>query len=144
MRWSRDLLGGPWPGVYIVAVIIQQAAWRGGAVVGGRGLTIKWRSRVRSPAGARLRATTLGKLFTPICLDADALRYHNGVDKPGTSTSHNSTGARVVSRRECQLILSTHTHTHTQYSVRYAVCDAGKPCYSVTHAEKKETTFSCE
>ena len=29
---------------------------------------------VRSPA--RLRTTTLGKLFTPMCLDADSLRYY--------------------------------------------------------------------
>ena len=28
------------------------------------------RSRVRSPAWTRLRTTTLGKLFTPVCLDA--------------------------------------------------------------------------
>ena len=34
------------------------------------------RSRVRSPARARLRTTTLGKLFTPTCLDADSLRYY--------------------------------------------------------------------
>jgi len=37
------------------------------------GLAIK-RSRVRLPARARLRTTTLGKLFTPSCLDADTLR----------------------------------------------------------------------
>jgi len=34
------------------------------------------RSRVRSPARARLRTTTLGKLFIPTCLDADSLRYY--------------------------------------------------------------------
>jgi len=82
----------------------------------GRGLTIKWRSRVRSPAGARLRATTLGKLFTPISLDADALRYfaeslmdrsaiftvtHDGnlsFGESNVSTRHEATRARSYSR----------------------------------------------
>jgi len=51
------------------------------------GSAIKWRSRpFRSPAGARLR--TLGKLFTPISLDADALRYfaESPVDRPAIFT----------------------------------------------------------
>jgi len=39
----------------------------------GVGLAIE-RSRVRLPARARLRTTTLGKLFTPSCLDADTRR----------------------------------------------------------------------
>jgi len=41
--------------------------------VGGVGLVIK-RSRVRSPARARLLTTTLGKLFTPNYLDAGTPR----------------------------------------------------------------------
>ena len=35
---------------------------------------------------ARLRTTTLGKLFTPMYLDADILRYYYRVVQPGTST----------------------------------------------------------
>ena len=79
------------------------------------GSAIKWRSRpFRSPAGARLR--TLGKLFTPISLDADALRYfaESLVDRPAIftvthdgnlsfgesniSTRHEATRARSFSR----------------------------------------------
>jgi len=38
-------------------------------------LTIN-RSRVPSSAWTRLRTTTLGKLFTSMCLGADGVRYH--------------------------------------------------------------------
>ena len=41
--------------------------------------------RVRSPP-RRYQATTLGKLFTPTCLDADSLRYYMVSLKPGTFT----------------------------------------------------------
>ena len=34
----------------------------------------------------RYQATTLGKLFTPTCLDADSLRYYMVSLKPGTFT----------------------------------------------------------
>jgi len=47
---------------------------RGREDTAGVGLTIKT-SRVRSLARARLRTKTLGKLFTPTCLDADSLRH---------------------------------------------------------------------
>jgi len=67
-------LGGPWesapagPGASVVVAQRQ-----------GVGLAIK-RSRVRSPARARLRTTTLGKLFTPMCLDANCLRCYYGLE----------------------------------------------------------------
>jgi len=48
---------------------------RGREDTAGVGLTIKT-SRVRSLARARLRTKTLGKLFTPTCLDADSLRHY--------------------------------------------------------------------
>jgi len=54
---------------------------------------------VSSIAGqARLPTTTLGKLFTPICLDADSPR---GVVKPGTGTCTGRTRVMVDEAR-CQ------------------------------------------
>jgi len=63
--------------------------WQRGVVaqLWGVGLAIR-RSRVRSPATARLR-NTLGKSFTPNCLDADTVRQ-NTVFKLGTFTLFGS------------------------------------------------------
>jgi len=44
------------------------------------------RGRGFDPRPRRYQATTLGKLFTPTCLDTDSLRYYMVSLKPGTFT----------------------------------------------------------
>jgi len=73
--------------IVVVVVVVVVKTWRRNDLVRlsavmlsvvcqvvASGLTIKW-SPVRSPA-RRGSATTLGKSFTPICLDADSRRYY--------------------------------------------------------------------
>ena len=52
-----------------------------------RGATSAERRRyIKATTTERYQATTLGKLFTPTCLDADSLRYYMVSLKPGTFT----------------------------------------------------------
>ena len=58
--------------------------WLGGRVV--RASDSRSRGRGFDPRPRRYQATTLGKLFTPTCLNADSLRYYMVSLKPGTFT----------------------------------------------------------
>jgi len=61
---------------------------RGGVVAQWWKSHLRWRGRDFKPRSGRGCVTTLGNLFTPMCLHADSLRYYTGVVKlQGTFTS---------------------------------------------------------
>jgi len=72
-----------------------KTGWLGGVVV--RASDSRSSGRGFDPWPRRCQATTLGKLFTPTCLDADSLRYYMASLKPGTFTFTFSTTTWLTS-----------------------------------------------
>ena len=101
-------------------------------------MELRSRGREFDPRLGRGCVTTLGKSFTPSCLDADTLRYYNRVVKPGTfAFSSRKTAERhfvnFTRRGEKSLIRTERTPR-----IRHCVCITAQLLKSLLATELDE------